>query len=218
MQINRRLVGVLTAIGGFCVPGMADLVTFDFDTAPYRSSLPVNLTSGGLQADLTATGQGFSIQAANTMGFAPAGFSGLCIYPNSIYASDLHIGFSQALTNLSILYADQENGCDTAALMRITAYRNGVYVGNSTAMANAGTWPSATLSVSSASTFDSIIIHYDTPPNGENWGPIFMADNMIVTTAVPVPEPSGAAAIGIVAGQMILRRRQASRAVPCGTF
>jgi hypothetical protein len=51
----------------------------------------MNLTENGITAHFSATGNGFSIQEANTMGFTPAGFSGYVIYPNSIYLADLLI-------------------------------------------------------------------------------------------------------------------------------
>jgi autotransporter-associated beta strand protein len=176
-----------------CGISKASAVLFDFSNAPFRSSLPVTLTVGGVTANFTATGQGFSIQDAYTMGFAPAGFSGLCIYPNSIYAADLSVGFtnsangsSQPLHDFSILYSDEEYGCDTSAVMKVSGYLQGVLVASNTAQApNPGTWPSATLSLSSSQGFDSVVVHYLKPPSGENWGPIFMADNMNVTPLVP---------------------------------
>ena len=123
---------------------------FDFNNAPMYTPLPINLTVAGITANFSATGQGYSIHSAGTMGFTPAGFSGNCIYPSSIYASDLLVGFSTPLTDFSILYAPQELACDSSATMRVTAYMNGTYVGTNTATANPpGTWPSATLGFSS---------------------------------------------------------------------
>ncbi len=166
----------------------AQSVLFDFDSLPAHSGLPGAYTVGGITASFSATGQGFSIQPANTMGFTPAGFAGNCIYPNSIYASDLLIGFSTALTDFSILYAPQELGCDDSATMRVTAYLGGVLVGTATATAaTPGTWPSQTLAFSSAQPFDSVVVHYDAPPpTCQDWGPIFMADMMQVTLAGPM--------------------------------
>jgi hypothetical protein len=160
-------------------------VMFDFDNAPIHTSLPIDLTVGGVTAHLSATGQGFSIQQANTMGFTPAGFAGLCIYPNSVFAADLLISFSHVLTDYSIMYAPQELGCDDSATMRVTAYLNGVYVGTNTSTAPfPGTWPTGTLTFSSAQGFDRVVVHYDSrPPTCQDWGPIFLADNMLVTTA-----------------------------------
>lgn len=166
----------------------AQSVLFDFDSAPRYSSLPMDVTIGGLTAHLSATGQGFSIQAANTMGFTPAGFAGNCIYPNSVYAADLKISFSQLLTNFSIMYAPQELACDSSARMRVTAYQGTTLIGTSTTTADPpGTWPTGTLTINSAQGFDNVVVHYDAPPpTGGDWGPIFLADNMTVTPK-PVP-------------------------------
>ena len=103
----------------------AQLVLFDFDNAPLYSSLPIYQTTGGITAHLSASGQGYSIQNANAIGFTPPGFSGRIIYPNSIYLSDLYIRFDQTLTDFSVMYCCQELGCDDASTMRVTAYLNG---------------------------------------------------------------------------------------------
>ena len=169
------------------MPAWAQSILFDFDNAPVHSPLPVSLTVGGLTAQLSATGQGFSIQAANTMGFTPVGFSGNCIYPSSVFAADLLISFSTPLTNFSILYAPQELACDSSARMKVTAYLSDSLVGSNTTNAVAGTWPSETLAFSSVQPFNRVVVHYDAPPpTGGDYGPIFMADNMEVTVSAPV--------------------------------
>ena len=81
----------------------AQSILFDFDNAPVHTSLPISVTVGGITAQLSATGQGFSIQPANSLGFTPAGFAGYCIYPNSVYAADLLVSFSTPLTAFSIM-------------------------------------------------------------------------------------------------------------------
>jgi hypothetical protein len=161
----------------------AQTVLFDFDNAPLYTSLPITLTSGGITAHLSATGQGYSIQNANVLGFTPAGFSGRIIYPNSIYLADLLIRFDHTLTGFSIMYACQELGCDDAATMKVTAYMNGSYVGFSTKTATfPGTWPVDTLKCSFPQGFDSVVVHYFLPPpTCQDYGVIFMADNMRVT-------------------------------------
>jgi hypothetical protein len=175
---------VLTSL--LLVRAGAQSVLFDFENANRYSPLPITLTAGGITAQFSATGQGFSIQAANTMGFTPAGFSGNCIYPGSIYAADLIVNFSAPLTDFSILYAPQELACDSSATMRVTAYMDSVLVGTATTNAQAGTWPSETLQFHSTQPFNKVVVHYDKPPvTGGDWGPIFMADNMIVTPAPP---------------------------------
>lgn len=169
---------------GFVVHVQAQDVLFDFENAPVHTSLPLAVTAGGITAQLSDTGQGFSIQPANSMGFTPVGFSGNCIYPNSIYASDLQVSFSTLITDFSILYAPQELACDSSATMRVSAYGNGALVGTATTNAQPGTWPSETLAFSSSQGFNSVVVHYDKAPvTGGDYGVIFLADNMRVTAA-----------------------------------
>jgi hypothetical protein len=213
MSSMERLVYGLLAAMVLCAPAAAQgAIVFDFDSAPLHSPLPVDVTVNGITAHLSATGQGFSIQQADTMGFTPAGFSGYCIYPSSVFAADLLVAFSQKVASFSILYAPQELACDSSARMRVTAYLDGVLVGTNTTTADPpGTWPAATLSISSAKGFNSVVVHYDAPPpTGGDWGPIFMADNMSVTR--PVPEPAGWVAwVAGLSGPVLLRRKRRQR-------
>jgi len=188
----------------------AQTISYDFDTAPVHGSLPLSLTVDGVSALFSSTGQGFSIQPANTMGFTPSGFSGNCIYPNSVFAADLRISFSQSLSALSVLYAPQELACDSSATMRVTAFMDNTQVGTATMVADPpGTWPSATLAINVPDGFNNVTIHYDSPPpTGGDWGPIFMADNLLVTT---IPEPGRLPMLSVVASlALILRRRAAA--------
>jgi len=164
-------------------PASAQLILFDFDNAPLYSSLPIYQTAGGITAHLSATGQGYSIQNANTLGFTPPGFSGHIIYPNSIYLADLLIGFNQTITDFSIMYCVQELGCDNSATLKVTAYMNGSYVGFNTRTATfPGTWPVDTLKCSFPQGFDSVVVHYFLPPpTCADYGVIYLADNMRVT-------------------------------------
>lgn len=164
-------------------PVSAQVVLFDFDNAPLHSPLPINLTIDGITAHLSATGQGYSIQYANVLGFTPQGFAGLSIYPNSIYPADLLVSFDRPLTEFSIMYTCQELECDDAARMKVTAYMNGSFIGFNTRTATfPGTWPSDTLSCSFPQGFNSVVVHYDAPPpTCQDYGTIFMADNMRVT-------------------------------------
>jgi hypothetical protein len=175
------------------VPASAGAQLFDLDGAPIHTSLPIDQTVGGITAHFSATGQGFSIQPANTMGFTPVGFGGLCIYPNSVFAADLLISFSVPLTQFSIMYAPQELGCDDSAIMRVTAYMDAVLSGTATTTApSPGTWPTGTLSYASPAGFNQVVISYDRRPACTDYGPIFMADNMSVTAStisVPVGGP-----------------------------
>ncbi len=179
------------------VPTTSRAVLFDFDNAPLYASLPIDLTVGGITAHLSATGQGFSVQRADVLGFTPVGFAGYCLYPNSVFAADLLVGFSVPLSDFSIMFAPEEYGCDSSARMRVTAYMDGVFVGTDTTRADPpGTWPTGTLSFSSAQDFNSVVVHYDSPPACGDWGPIFMADNMNVTPSTSSAGPS--AAVGVL--------------------
>ena len=161
----------------------AQTILFDFDNAPLYSSLPIYQTAGGITAHLSATGQGYSIQNANALGFTPPGFAGRIIYPNSIYLADLLVRFNQTITDFSIMYCCQELGCDDAATMKVTAFMNGVYVGFNTRTATfPGTWPVDTLRCTFPQGFDSVVVHYFMhPPTCQDYGTIFLADNMRVT-------------------------------------
>ena len=164
----------------------AQSALFDFENAPQYTPLPINLTVNGITARFSATGQGYSIQLATCQGLNPAGFTGFCIYPSSVYGADLIVDFSTPLTDFSILYAPEEYACDSSATMRVTAYLNSALVGTATTNAQAGTWPSETLRFSSTQTFNRVVIHYDKAPiTGGDYGPVFMADNMAVTAAPP---------------------------------
>lgn len=161
---------------------LAQSILFDFNDAPLHAPLPVSITKGGITAKFTATGEGYSIQD-NSAPVFPVGFSGRDIYPSSVFLSDLLIKYDKLLTDFSILYSCQELGCDDAATMRVTAYKNGIYVGTNTkAATHPGTWPVDTLDCSFSSGFDSVVIHYDhRPPTCTDYGVIFLCDDMLVT-------------------------------------
>lgn len=163
--------------------------TFDFDNAPVHTSLPISLSSDGLGATFSATGSGFSIQPANTLGLTPAGFSGLCIYPNSVFGADLIVDFSQPVTFFSLMYSPQELGCDNSATMRVTAFLGGVEVGTATTTVPVpGTWPTGTLAITVPGGFDHAVVHYDhRPPTCQDYGVIFLADNLTVTVRCTSP-------------------------------
>lgn len=168
--------------------GQSQDVIFDFDGGPLHGSTPFYQSAGGITAQFTATGGGFSLQSANVLGFTPAGFSGYCIYPNNVYLADLMIAFDTPLKAISILYAPEEYATDSSCTMKISAYLGAILVGtNVNTIDPPGTWPSGTLSFTTAQTFDNVVIHYLKPPvTGGDYGPIFMADNLVVT---PVPPP-----------------------------
>lgn len=192
---------ILAGVVCFGAQSPAQSVLFDFENASAGSSLPLNLTVGGITASFSSSGLGgfYIQQPQNTILYTPVGFSGNALIPSSIYGADLHIGFSQVLTNFSILYAPQELACDSSARMRVTVYMNGTFVGTATTNAVAGTWPSETLSYSSMQGFNSAVVHYDAPPpTGGDYGVIFLADNMTVT---PAPQPP-ALKLSLLTGQI----------------
>ena len=184
---TRFTVLVIAVLGLLFGNAKTQNVLFDFDSAPLHSPLPIDLTVGGITAHLSSgtPGYNYSVQPADILGFTPAGFSGYCIYPNQIYLCDLKISFDHAVTDTSVLYAPQEYATDSSCTMRITAYSGTTQVATNTyTNPNPGTWPSATLSLSSAQPFDNVVIHYDAPPvTGGDYGPIFMVDNLQVTLA-----------------------------------
>jgi len=161
----------------------AQLVLFDFDNSPLNGSLPIYQTAGGITAHLSATGQNYSIQNANVLGFTPPGFAGRIIYPNSIYIADILVHFDHALTDFSIMCCTQELACDDAATVRVTAYLNGTLVGHSDRMAVCPcTWPVDTLMYSFSQGFDSVVVHYQSnPPTCQDYGDVLLFDNMRVT-------------------------------------
>jgi autotransporter-associated beta strand protein len=180
-----KLAFVFLAATCACTPATSLGVLFDFENAQVGTSVPLSLTVGGITADFSALGVGggyYIQQPQNTILYTPVGFSGNCLVPTSVYGADLHVGFSQTLNSFSILYAPQELACDSSATLRVNAYMNGALVGTNTAVADPpGTWPSATLSYSSAQGFNSVVVHYNSPPpTGGDYGSIFVADNMDV--------------------------------------
>jgi len=168
-------------------PASAQSVLFDFDNAPLYTSLPLDQTAANITAHIAATGQGYSIQDANVLGFTPPGFAGHVLYPNSINISDLLISYDHTITDFSIMYSCQELACDDAATMRVTAYMSGLFTGTSTKVAaHPGTWPVDTLRCTFPQGFDSVVVHYDSrPPTCQDYGVIYLADNMRVTPVYP---------------------------------
>jgi hypothetical protein len=191
LRAARVVICVSTLVA---VSASAQTVLFDFNNAPLHSSLPIDQVAGGITAHLTATGQGFSIQD-NSAPVFPAGFSGRCIYPNSVFLADLQVSFDQTLTSFSILYAPDELACDDSCTMRVSAYSNGALVGFvDHTSANPGTYPVDTLACSFAQGFDSVVVHYQqAPPTCQDYGVIFLADDMRVT---PLPSTGTALCLG----------------------
>ena len=189
MCCMKRTLLALSVSSLLASQAAAQSVLFDFNSTPYHTPLPIDLTEGQITASFSGTGASYSIQIANIGGTIPEGFTGNCLYPNnSVSRSDLLVGFSQALQDISIMYAPSEFGCNTSATMRITGYMNSAFVATSTTTAPVpGTWPTGVLTLSSPQGFDSVVIHYDAAPACTESGQVFVADNMTVT---PLPIPA----------------------------
>lgn len=179
---------ILAAFVALGMPASGATVLYDFNSGPQHASLPLDLTVGGITAHFSATGQGFSIQdTVQSIGVLPAGFSGLGLVPNSVFPADLIVSFpNNTLTDFSIMFAPQDLNTDSSATLLVTASMNGTLVGTNTAVTDyQGTWPSGTLGFSSTQGFNNLVVHYyKPPPTGGDYGVIFAADNMNVTTAV----------------------------------
>jgi hypothetical protein len=202
-ETMKNLIYMIVASIVLCARVQAGSVLFDFNDPSLRHApLPIDLTVSGLTAHLSGTGDNFSIQqlGTDTGGVIPAGFTGNAVYPSGINTGDLLVGFSKTLTDFSIMVAPDELNTDSTATLRVTAFMNGVEVGTNTSMGSPPFfWPSSTLSFSSPQGFNSVVVHYDSPPpTGGDFVPIFMADNMIVTVqSAVVPEPSSLTLLGI---------------------
>lgn len=165
---------------------VAQPVLFDFDSAPLHSSLPLDLSQGGITAHFASSvgGSGFSIQdTLTTILVLPAGFSGYAICPSGVFGSDLLISFDVVLSDFSIMVAPDELACDGTATMRVSGYLDAGFVATATSQAPVpGTWPSSTLSLSAPAGFNNVVVHYDSPPVPAcDYGSIFVADNVSVT-------------------------------------
>lgn len=171
----------------------AQSVLFNFDNIPVYTPFPVSTTVSGITAHLSGTGQGYSIQDANVLGFTPVGFSGHVVYPNSVYLADLLISFDQTITGFSMLYSCQELGCDDAATMKVTAYMNGSLVGfNTKTTSHPGTWPVDSLTCYFNQGYDSVVVHYNSPPpTCQDYGVIYLSDNMRINIGCILPPQPG---------------------------
>ncbi|MCX5690807.1 MAG: immunoglobulin domain-containing protein, partial [Planctomycetota bacterium] len=131
------------------------------------------------------TGGSYSVQPVGSVGLSPAGFSGLMLFPNSVFAADLIADFSTNLSYFSMMYCPLELGCDDSSTIRATAFLRGVQVGTITAQVPVpGTYPTGTVEISVPTGFDRVVVHYDAHPlRCQDWGPEFLADNVTVLRA-----------------------------------
>jgi hypothetical protein len=180
------LLGLVAACSLLAAPvSRAQTVLFDFSNAPVYSPFPIDVTVSGITAHFSGTGSGYSIQSTSTSPVVPAGFSNNFIYPSSVFPADLLVSFSQTLSHFSIMYAPDELGCDDSCTMSVTAWLNGGLVGTNTSTIsnpNGASYPVGTLSCAFPQGFNSVVVHWvKKGQTCQDYGPIFLADNMLVT-------------------------------------
>ena len=197
--MNRQIL-VLLAAAGLCGPTRAQSVLFDFDTAPAHSPLPIDLTVGGITAHFVRHRTGVLDPAGRHPGLHARRFRRQLHLPQQRVRGRPPDRLLETVTDFSILYAPRGTGLRFVGDEAGNRLHERVVRGNETMIADPpGTWPTATLGFSSISGFNNVVVHYDQrPPTGGDWGPIFMADNMNVTSAPFVPPPGDYDANGIV--------------------
>ncbi len=202
--MTGRVLAVLTAVA--CVAGGARGALFDFNSAG-PGSAPGTQISDGIAA--TVQGAYYIQTTASTILYTPPGFSGYSLIPTGISTGDLTITFDTTITDFSILLAPQELACDTSATLRATAYMGSTMLSyNDSVAAQAGTWPSETLTYSNPLGFNKVVVHYQAPPpTGGDYGTIFVADNVNVTAAVPEAGSLGVLVAGVMGLVMRGRRK-----------
>lgn len=219
LKARHVTVAIVALALGAAAP--AQSVLFDFESGQFTGT-PLDQLSGGVRAHIVGTGSGYSIQnIAQVIGLYPTGFSDLGLSPNSVFAADLLISFSNqttgtplSLTDFGILAAPQELACDSSATLRISAYNGASLVGfadRTAPVLDTYMWPTIDVNFSSAQPFDNVVVHFQAPPpTGGDYGVIFVADNMNITLAA-VPEPLSVLEIGagLVTLASLRRRRHA---------
>jgi hypothetical protein len=204
---------------GLAYTTQADVLLINFDSTSMGTTAPFDVTVSGLTAHFSSSdsSRNYYIQppANVTAGYTPTGFSGNALVPATVFQSDLLISFSQPLTDISIMYAVSEFNANFSATMRLTAYSGLTLVGTTTTTAPAGNWPSGTLSLSLApeQSLNNVVMHWDSiPPGAENFNPVFMADNLIMTT-VPEPVSAVGTGAGLLLVALLCRRLQKAKTI-----
>ena len=123
-KLNISLLAAAAALVSF-FDFRAQTVTFDSDTAPLHTSLPLDITAVALPL-ISARVRPFTIIPSNEPTFWVSrrlDFPAIASYPNTVFQSDLLISFgSTLLTDISIMYAPEEYATDSSCMMRLTAY------------------------------------------------------------------------------------------------
>jgi hypothetical protein len=190
----------------------AQTVTFDFDTgAPAPTpgkTTPFSYDSGGVTAIFSsATANGFSVQNVNSVPGADtlSLFSGLFLNPNSTERATLRIKFSQAATNISLVFATaQSTAVEIPNPVTLSAYLDSTTNRVGSPLTVPGVWrvgsvteayPSAALTFTSDAQHPFNLIEILLAPGGAGG---VMVDNISIQPA-PVPaEPTlqSSAALG----------------------
>lgn len=169
---------------------------FDFDTAspPLYQGQPIPFAQsvGPIQASFSSPqGMAFSTQSQNsTFWYLPL-FSGLYLNDNDLNRNTLRIDFNVLAEHVSLTFATadfQQN--ETPTSLQLTAYANGVQVGQTTAhgVYGATTMPMGTITFDAPATpFNRIDLVLPYQPLGCT---DFLVDNIVVT-ASPVSAADG---------------------------
>jgi len=186
------------------LPAHAQTATFDFDSgtpAPTPGkTTPFNYDSGGVTATFSSTtANGFSVQDVNSVPGAGtlSLFSGQFLNPNSTQRSTLRIKFSQAATNLSLVFATaQSTAVEIPNPITLSAYLDSTTNRVGSPLTVSGVWrvgsvteayPSAALTFSSDPQHPFNLIEIVMAPGGAGG---VMVDNVSIQTAAIPAEPT----------------------------
>ena len=174
--------------------------TFNFETTPAGTAVPLSITSGGLTATFTSASN-FSV-LASTFGT----LSGRVLRDDDALASPLRITFSSLVRSISLNFAARGAPLSPAGLT-LQALNGATLVGSVSAT---GTPPAGFLFAEgvvafAGSSFDTVVL--------TSTAPDFAVDNVAVAQAAVIPEPATVALVGVgvllVSGAAARRRRAA---------